>query len=202
MEELLPGVFHWTAFHEGIQMDVSSYYVERSGTLIDPMLPEEGIGWFRDHHLPERSVLTIRHHYRRCDAFVKEFGIEVWCHEDGLNEFEGGPPVRGFSFGDTLAPGITALEMDVISPDETALRIDAEGGALAFGDGLVNWGGSVGFVPDGLLGDDPEAIKRGLRASLERILEEDFEHLFFAHGDPIVGSGRASLTRFLESSST
>jgi hypothetical protein len=200
MEELVPGVFHWTAFHEGIAMDVSSYFVESSGTLIDPMLPEEGIAWFRDRHRPERIVLTIRHHYRQCDAFVKEFGIEVWCHQDGLHEFQGGPPVRGFSFGDTLAPGLTVLELDVISPDDTVLRIDVEGGALAFGDGLVHWGRGVGFVPDGLLGDDPEAIKRGLRGSLERLLEQDFEHLFFAHGDPIVGNGRAALARFLQSS--
>jgi hypothetical protein len=200
MEELVPGVFHWTAFHEGIGMEVSSYFVESSGTLIDPMLPEEGVAWFRNRRPPERIVLTIRHHYRQCDAFVKEFGIEVRCHQDGLHEFQGGPPVGGFSFGDTLAPGLTALELDVISPDDTALRIDVEGGALAFGDGLVHWGRGVGFVPDGLLGDDPEAIKRGLRGSLERLLEQDFEHLFFAHGDPIVGNGRAALARFLQSS--
>jgi hypothetical protein len=200
MEELVPGVFHWTAFHEGIGMEVSSYFVESSGTLIDPMLPEGGVAWFRNRRPPERIVLTIRHHYRQCDAFVKEFGIEVRCHQDGLHEFQGGPPVGGFSFGDTLAPGLTALELDVISPDDTALRIDVEGGALAFGDGLVHWGRGVGFVPDGLLGDDPEAIKRGLRGSLERLLEQDFEHLFFAHGDPIVGNGRAALARFLQSS--
>jgi hypothetical protein len=198
MEEILPGIFHWTAFHEGIGSDVSSYYVEGSGTLIDPMLPAEGIGWFRERRHPDRIVLTIRHHYRHSDAFVDEFEIEVWCHEDGLHEFEGGPEVRGYSFGDTLAPGITALELDVLSPDDTALLIDAEGGVLAFGDGLVHWGGGrVGFVPDGLMGDDPEAVKRGLRTGLERLLEHDFEHLFFAHGEPLVGNGRPALEQFL-----
>jgi hypothetical protein len=177
---------------------VSSYFVESARTLVDPMLPEEGIEWFRGGREPERIVLTIRHHYRHCDAFVREFGVDVWCHEDGLHEFEDGPEVRGFSFGDTLAPGITALEMDVISPDDTALRIESDRGALAFGDGLVHWGDRrVGFVPDPLLGDDPEAVKRGLRASLERLLEQEFEHLLFAHGDPIVGDGRRALERFL-----
>jgi hypothetical protein len=201
MEEILPGVFHWTAFHEGIGFDVSSYYVEDSGTLIDPMLPAEGVAWFRARRVPERIVLTIRHHYRHSDAFVKEFGIEVWCHQDGLHEFEGGPRVNGYSFGDTPAPGITALEMNVISPDDTTLRIDAAGGALAFADALVHWGkGRVGFVPDDLLGDDPEAVKRGLRAALERLLEEQrFDHLCFAHGNPIIGGGRAALERFLAS---
>jgi glyoxylase-like metal-dependent hydrolase (beta-lactamase superfamily II) len=198
MDEILPGIFHWTAFHEGIGMDVSSYYVEDSGTLLDPMLSAEGIGWFRERRAPERIVLTIRHHYRHSGAFAEEFGIEVWCHEDGLHEFEGGPDVRGYSAGDTLAPGIEALDLVGLSPDDTALRIDAAGGVLAFGDALVNYGGGrVGFVPDDLIGDDPEAIKRDLRASLERLLQQDFDHLFFAHGEPIVGGGRRALEQFL-----
>jgi hypothetical protein len=199
MREIGDGIHHWTSFHEGIRQDVSSYFVEGSGTLIDPRVPAEGLDWFRAHRVPERIVLTIRHHYRHSDAFVREFGIEVLCHEHGLHEFEGGPAVRGFAFGDRLAPDVTALEMDAISPDDTALRIDAAGGALAFGDGLVNYGSDrAGFVPDPLMGDDPDEVKRGLRRSLERLLDQDFRHLLFAHGEPIVGSGRAALTRFLE----
>jgi hypothetical protein len=199
MEEILPGVFHWTAFHRGIGLDVSSHYVEDSRTLIDPMLPSEGVDWFRTRRAPERIVLTIRHHYRHSDAFVQEFGVEVWCHRDGLHEFEDGPGVKGYVFGDALAPGLMALEMDVISPDDTTLRIDAAEGALAFGDALVHWGeGRVGFVQDDFLGDDPEGVKRGLRAALDRLVaEQEFDHLLFAHGDPIVGDGRAALERFL-----
>ncbi len=199
MREIADGIYHWTTFHEGIGQDVSSYFVERSGTLIDPRLPAEGVDWFRARRAPERIVLTIRHHYRHSDHFEREFGLEVLCHEDGLHEFDGGPAVRGFAFGDRLASDVTALEMDAISPDDTVLVIDAAGGALAFGDGLVNYGSEqVGFVPDGLMGDDPEEVKRGLRRSLARLLDQDFQHLLFAHGEPIAGSGRAALTRFLE----
>jgi hypothetical protein len=198
MREIVSGIFHWTAFHEGIGMDVSTYYVEGSGTLIDPMLPAEGIGWFEERRAPERIVLTIRHHYRQSEAFVKEFGIDVWCHEDGLHEFEGGPDVKGFTAGDELAPGIEALDFVGLSPDDTALLIEAGGGAVAFGDALVHFGdGNIGFVPDDLIGDDPEAIKRDLRAGLERLLDHDFEHLLFAHGVPLTGSGRRSLEKFL-----
>jgi len=198
MREIADGIYHWTSFHEGIRQDVSSYLVEGSGTLIDPRVPAEGLDWFRARRAPERIVLTIRHHYRHSEAFEREFGIEVLCHEHGLHEFAGGPAVRGFSFGDLLTSDVTALEMDAISPDDTVLRIHAAGGALAFGDGLVNYGSDgVGFVPDGLMGDDPEEVKRGLRRSLERLLDQEFQHLLFAHGEPIVGSGRATLTRFL-----
>jgi hypothetical protein len=196
MREILPGLHHWTAFHRGIGSDVSSYYVAGSRALIDPMLPADGLESFRDNQ-PLVILLTNRHHYRKSDAFVDAYGCPVLCHESGLHEFEGGPVVKGFSFGDELAEGIVALEMDAICPDDSVLRIDVGKGALAFADGLVHWGeGRIGFVPDGFM-DDPEAVKRGLRASLRRLAEEDFDALLFAHGEPIVSDGKEVLRDFI-----
>jgi hypothetical protein len=201
MREVLPGIHHWTAFHEGIGFDVSSYYVEAAAAVIDPMLPADGLAWFEGRPV-ERVLLTCRHHYRRSDRFAAELGARVLCNEAGLHEFEGGPPVEGFRPGQEVAPGITAVEVDAISPDESALHVAASGGAVALADGLVNWGGEagearLGFVPDNFMGDDPEAVKRGLRAAFERLLERPFEHLLFAHGDPVTGEGRRALERFL-----
>ncbi len=88
--------------------------------LIDPLVPQEGLGWFQDR-LPQQIVLTNRHHYRQSDRFVEEFGCVVRCSRPGLHEFEGGPDVEGFEFGEELAPGITAIEIGAICPDETAL---------------------------------------------------------------------------------
>ena len=196
MREILPGLHHWTTFHEGIGFDVSSYYVAGSRALIDPMLPADGLESFRDDH-PQVILLTNRHHYRKSDAFVDAYGCPVLCHESGLHEFEGGPVVKGFSFGDELAKGIVALEMGAICPDDSVLRIDVGKGALAFADGLVHWGeGRVGFVPDGFM-DEPDAVKRGLRASLRRLAEEDFDALLFAHGEPIVSDGKEVLRDFI-----
>lgn len=202
MREVLPGIHHWTAFHESIGSDVSSYYVEGAAAVIDPMLPPEGLDWFRGRPV-ERVLLTCRHHYRHSDRFVSEVGATVHCNEAGLHEFEGGPRVEGFRPGAEVAPGITAVEVDAISPDETALHLDASGGVIALADGLVNRGDGaerLGFVPDNLMGDDPEGVKRGLRAAFERMLDRRFEHLLLAHGDPVVGDGRQALERFLRSS--
>ena len=198
MREILSGVLHWTAFHERIRSDVSSYFVEGSRTLIDPMTPPEGIGWLPEHG-PERIVLSCRHHYRQSDQFVRELGISVHCNEAGLHEFEGGPAVQGFRPGDALAADVVAVEVDALSPDETALLIDAGAGAVVIADGLVHWGaGDVGFVPDRYMGDEPEGVKRGLRAAFKRLLaEHTFDSLLFAHGDPIVGGGREALAGFL-----
>jgi hypothetical protein len=198
MKEIVPGALHWTARHPGIGMDVSSYFLEGAGALIDPIMPAEGISWFRDRP-PRLIVLTIRHHYRDSAAFVEEFRIEVWCHENGLHEFQDRPQVRGLKTGDQPVPGIEVLPLNAISADDVALGIDVAGGALAFGDGLVHYGdGRVGFVPDSLIGDDPEAVKTATRAATERLLDRKFEHLLFAHGDPIVGDGRHRLEQFLQ----
>ena len=54
------------------------------------------------------------------------------------------------------------------------------------------------FVPDRLMGEDPEGVKSGLLEALERLLEQDFEHLLFAHGEPIIGGAKAALKAFVE----
>lgn len=85
--------------------------------------------------------------------------------------------------------------MNSISPDDTVLRIEQGGGALLFADSVVNRS-SLGFVSDGLIGDDPEAVKTKILAHCKRLLDERFEHLLFAHGDPLVGGGRPALQAF------
>lgn len=199
MQELLPGIHHWTAFRSTIGKRVSSYYVEPAGVVIDPMVPEEGLELFDGHEPPRQVILTIRHHYRDSDRFAERFGCPVVCNEAGLHEFEGSDRVvEAFGPGDELAPGIVALGTDAISPDDTTLHIAHGGGVLAFGDGLVRPpGGPLSFVPDHLLGDDPEAVKEGLRNAYRGLLERDFDTLLFAHGEPLVGGGRAALKEFL-----
>ena len=83
-------------------------------------------------------------------------------------------------------------------PDEYALHFAVAEGAIAFADGLHHEGGELGFFDDDLLGDDPEAVKRGLVEQFRALLERDFDHLLFAHGDPIVGGGKRALRAFVE----
>lgn len=200
VNEVHPGVWHWTVFHERIRQPVHSYLVSlpESTTLIDPMVPEEGIDAVRDRAAPDRIVLTNRHHLRHSERFVEAFGCPVLCHEAGLHEFADGPEVTGFSFGDEVAPGVTALEVGALTPEETALHIPGSG-ALAVADGVIRYpDGALGFVPDVLMGDDPGAVKDGLRESYRRLLELDFDNLLMAHGEPVIGEGRRALREFVE----
>lgn len=198
VEELIPGVFHWTAFHEGIQRSVHSAFVRDSGVLIDPMEPQEGVDAIGDLGAPRVIVLTNRHHYRHSDRFVERFGCEVLCHEAGLGHFSERARVCGFSFDEQLTDGVRALELASICAEEATLLVDAGGGALCFGDGLTRGeDGSLAFMPDELLGEDPEGVRAGLHRNLRRMCEEDFDTLLFAHAEPVVGEGRMRLGEFL-----
>ena len=108
MKEILPGLFHWTTFHERIRQEVSSYYYEPSRALIDPRIPSEGMEWFEGRE-PQLILLTNRYHYRRSGRLREVFGSPVLCYEAGLHEFEGGPTVKGFSFDEEVAPIYSSL---------------------------------------------------------------------------------------------
>ena len=191
MEEIAPGLWHWTAHRDSIDSEVSSYYLAEERVAIDPMLPRERPEWFR----PEHAILTCRHHSR--DAW--ELGLEPRVMEQGAHELEGRGEFRTYRWGDVLPGGIVAHEVGALSPDETALHLPRHR-ALAVGDGVVRWRGVEGltFVPDFLM-DDPERTKEGLRAAYRRLLDElDFEHLLLAHGDPVVGTGREELAALVD----
>jgi glyoxylase-like metal-dependent hydrolase (beta-lactamase superfamily II) len=196
LRELAPGIHHWTAVHPNLGRDVSSYYVADAGTLIDPMTPEEGVDWFDGDRRPQRVVLTNRHHLRHSERFAEAYGIPILCHQAGLHEFTGGPDVKPYSWGDEVAPGITALKVDAICDEETALRIDVGDGFLVLADAVINYG-ELGFVPDQYIGDDPPAIQAAIRSACAELLDEPFDSLLPAHGEPIVGGGREALRRFV-----
>ncbi|MFQ5742818.1 MAG: hypothetical protein ACE5HV_04430 [Acidobacteriota bacterium] len=200
MHEVLPGVFHWRTFHQRINHEVDSYLIAatRPAVLIDPRVPEEGVDWFQQHGPPEQIYLTNRHHYRHSEQFVEALGVRVWCHLEGLHEFQEHQGVEAFAHGDKLPAGIQALKVDVLCPEETALLIPHAGGILAIGDAFIQDGDSFGFVPDQFMGDEPLAVKKGLSSALRGLLERDFDHLLLAHGEPCIGGAREKLRGFLD----
>jgi hypothetical protein len=126
------------------------------------------------------------------------FDSKIWCHEAGLYHFTEEQKVQGFSHGITLPGGLRALKVGVLCPEETAFYLPQAGGFLSIGDAIVRINGQLDFVPDPLLGDDPETVKEGLVRVFSGHLDLVFEHLLFAHGAPVLHKGKRELTRFLE----
>jgi hypothetical protein len=66
-------------------------------------------------------------------------------------------------------------------------------GTLAIGDAVIRENEHLEFVPDSLMGDDPEGVKRGLRAAFSGLLKERSESLLLAHGRPFAQGGKEAL---------
>jgi hypothetical protein len=197
MNEIAPGLWHWSARHRHIGSEVSSYYLLAERVLIDPMIPAEGLEWFERNGAPEHVLLTNRHHDRDSWRLREAFGCSVHCIRNGVYELDGRGPVEPFDFGDELPGGVVVHEVDAISPDETALHVTGHR-ALACADGVVRSGGrsELGFVSDYLM-DDPEDTKRGLLQAYERLLDLDFDVLLLAHGQPVQSGGKEALHKFV-----
>jgi hypothetical protein len=197
VQEIAPGLWHWTAPHEHIGMPVSSYYLAAERVAVDVMIPSEGFAWFERHGEPAHVLLTNRHHDRHAWRLREVFGCTVHCVRNGLHELAGRGPVEPFDFGDELPGGAIAYEVDAICPDETALHLPAHR-ALACADGVVRWPGKpeLIFVPEELM-DEPERTKAGLREAYGHLAAQlDFELLLLAHGEPVIGGGREALRAF------
>lgn len=194
MEEVIPGIVHWTARHPKIGISVDSYLLTDTGTALDPILPEgEGPEWIG--HNVDRAVLTVHHHLRS----APDLRVPILAHRSGLHEFERhGVKAEGYEAGDELAPGVRALPFGRICPDDAALHVAVGPGAFAFGDGVVNYGG-LGYPPDQFLGDDPEAVKADIVQGLIPLLDEEFDVLLFAHGAPVAEGGKQLLREFVAS---
>ena len=190
MHEIAPGIRHWTAPHPKIGTEVSSYWLPGLRVLLDPLAVPEEVD------AADEIVLSNRHHKREAFEAAERFGAPVRVPRVGLNEFAEDDPVEPYDFGEPFADGaITAYQVTEYWPDDGALHIPSAG-ALAIADTVVNYDG-IRFVPDHLMGDDPEAEKRDIRQTLGRLAEElEFEHLLLAHGAPIPGEGRVRLREF------
>lgn len=195
MREIFSGVFHWTALHEPIGARVSSYYVQPAGIVLDPKVPEEGLDALPG--APQQVLLSSGHHQRDAQRFADAFGIPVRASREAAEHLGDALEVQPFGDGEEVAPGVTAIHIGKLSPDEGALHLAVGAGALAFADGLNRYGETLGFFADDLLGDDPENVKAGLKQAFAGLLTRDFDHLLFAHGEPLVGGGKAALRDFV-----
>jgi hypothetical protein len=190
MHEIAPGIRHWTAPHPNLGTEVSSYWLPGLRVLLDPLaVPDEVDG-------VDEIVLSNRHHKRDAFEAAERFGVPVRVPRVGLHDFADDDPVEPYDFEEPFANGsITAYQVTSYWPDDGALHIPSAS-ALAIADTIVNYDG-IRFVPDHLMGDDPEAEKRDMKQTLGRLAEElEFEHLLLAHGPPIPDEGRERLREF------
>jgi hypothetical protein len=161
-------------------------------------VPDDGLDAFAGRTRPQQVVLTTGLHARHADRFADAFGCMIRASPQALERLGGALDAEIYSDGDEVAPGVTALHIDAIAPDEYALHVAVDEGAIAFADALNRYGDVLAFFSDDLLGNDPAKVKSALKAAFRGLLTRDFDHLLFAHGEPLVGGGKDALREFLE----
>jgi hypothetical protein len=189
MEEVTPGIRHWSAVHPTGWV-VSSYWLPGLRALLDPLeVPDE----VED---VAHVVLTNRHHERSAFEARERFGAVVHAPGVGLHEFADDAPIEPYDFGEPFLDGaITAYQVTELWPDDGALHIPALD-ALAIADTVLSGDGRLQWMPDYCFGD-VEAERQSIRAGLARLAAElDFAHLLLAHGAPLPGNGREALREF------
>jgi hypothetical protein len=198
IHELVPGLLHWTTHHEELGARVSSHLVEPAGVVIDPRVPAGGLDALAGRAKPQQAILTTGLHLRHAERFREAFGCKIVAPREARKRLGDAVDFEVYNDHDEIAPGVRAIEIDVLAPDEYALHVAIDEGAIVFADALTNYGGALGFFGDSLLGAHPDRVKAGLKEAFRGILLRDFDHLLFAHGDPIIGGGKAALREFLE----
>ena len=193
MRELAPGIWHWTAPHPNIGVEVSSYWIPGLKLLLDPLaVPDE----VED---VECILLSCRHHVRDSIEAAERFDATIQAPRNGMHDYGDGTPIQPYDFGDPLLGGaVTAHQVGGLSPDETALHIPSVR-ALSIADGAIRYGDRLDFVPDQYM-DDPEKDKADLKRGFAELSDQlDFDVLLLAHGTPYPSGGRDELRRFAES---
>jgi hypothetical protein len=199
MDEILPGIHCWSARHPDIGMRVRSCFVEAAGIVVDPLEPEDGWDFFDALDLPaQQVVLTSGLHWRHSDRFRDRYGATIRAPAAGLHRWEGSDrEAEPYDAGDELAPGVVAVTVGGIAPDDMALHLQHGSGAIAFADALLSTpGGSLAYMPD-YLWEDPRTEQEAVRDSLRGLLDREFDALLFAHGAPIASGGHSALRDFV-----
>ena len=77
MEEIAPGIWHWTSEHPRWGIVVHSYHLPEERVVIDPLASPEVLDRLQEQGPPTDVLLTNRHHYRSSGELAERFEATV-----------------------------------------------------------------------------------------------------------------------------
>jgi glyoxylase-like metal-dependent hydrolase (beta-lactamase superfamily II) len=204
VEELAPGLWRWTAFHEEWKAVVGCVFQETEDaiSLVDPLVPSEDRERFlaaldRDVErsaLPVHVLVTIYWHTRSAAELADRYGAEVWTPSGSRSAVERrAGRVRAFRAGDLLPGEIEAFRTARRAEVVYYLRASR---TLVPGDVILGAdGGGLQLCPDSWLPGTTGRDK--LRESLQPLLRIAVERVLVSHGEPVLEGGAAALRELL-----
>ena len=203
MEEVLPGIYRWSAFSEEKGYDFNGYLViseqepEKVKVLIDPPpLTAEDLAWLRQQGPIACILLTNRDHVREAGALRGLLSTRVLIHDQDAPLID--LKADGtFQDGDRLPGGMLAVHVpDNKSPGETALYLEGRGGrrgVMILGDALIGRPpGQLSLMPADKYADAARA-REGLRV----LLKYDYDPVLLGDGTSILKEGKKAVEQFI-----
>ena len=188
MQEILPGLWRWTAKHPAWnpggapgsaddwpeEVGSVAYAAPRSLVLVDPLVPRDDLLddlVARHDDRPVAILQTVRFHSRSIDALERRYA-DVLAPEPG----PGVEPVPIAGAGETM---VWLSELRALVPGDRLLG-DGDGGLRMCPDSWMRY---------------LRLDQAGLAEALRPLLGLPVEHVIVSHGEPVVGNGRALIAR-------
>jgi glyoxylase-like metal-dependent hydrolase (beta-lactamase superfamily II) len=191
MKEIVSDIFTWAWFSEPHGYNFNGHLVrhDRGNLCIDPVQPG-------DDSLAEiakvgvaKTLLTNRNHSRAANAIRSHTGARTLIHPaDAAHARNQGAEIDGeLSVGEKIGP-LTTVGVPGKSPGEVALYWP-ERRILIVGDAVIgNPPGRCGLLREKVM-DDPA----GLRRSVVKLLDLEFDTLLFGDGASILHDAKQRL---------
>jgi glyoxylase-like metal-dependent hydrolase (beta-lactamase superfamily II) len=198
LDELRPGLWHWTTHHPEWKQDVGSvaYAGPDDLVLIDPLLPADDSldSLVARVGKPVSVLVTIFWHTRSADVVAARHSARVLAPSGGKAAVtRRAPTTEAFRPGDPLPGGVEAIA--TARSSEVVYWIPAHR-AVVPGDVLLGAeDGGVRLCPRGWL-PESTTVER-LRTSLLPLLELPVTRVLVSHGEPVLRNGRAALEQAL-----
>ncbi|MEK6229677.1 MAG: MBL fold metallo-hydrolase [Actinomycetota bacterium] len=212
MKRLADGLLRWACPHPewragdfGAEVASFALRADDEGLLIDPLLPADD-----GSVLPQLDALfmgaervsiliTIPYHARSSEELAPRFGAQIYGPAGVAKRLSSSKRFTAIEPGDELPGGARSFAIGKPRPrGEQPLWLPSHR-ALAFGDAVVEYGGSLRVWAHDHV---DEKVRRFYRErfnpTLRPLLELDTERVLVTHGEPVLSGGGAALRRALD----
>ncbi len=200
VEEIHPNVYDITLDDSGGRRSRVFLLADDVPTLVDTGFEEHADALFDGVDEvglePERLVITHGDpdHVDGFEAVVDQYDLESWAPAE--TDAEGVSPDHRFENGDVIG-SIETVHTPGHEPDAYTL-VDESSGYLIAGDSL--FGGDLRGLPAGTLIPPPALYSANINqaeASMEKLLEYDFETALVFHGSSVIRDAYDRLDAFI-----
>lgn len=190
------GLWFWQAYDSAVKADLSSCAVLTSDglVLVDPIeLAPAALAELTNDARIAAIVITNSNHQRSSEMYQLRFNAPLVAHSETIAACEL-CNVNAVSDRETIASELLVVAIDGAPSGEIALYLPRGGGSMIIGDAVINFGSS-GFA---LLPPKYCSNQKQMRRSLRRLLDRDFERMFFAHGTPVLRGAKERLQALVD----